>query len=69
MTSKKDFDRVRETADGAFQYWHTSRPDQMAGTMEPFRPHWGVQYMGNGVWAICDTYREALAWIREYRET
>jgi hypothetical protein len=62
------FDRVRTTSDGAFQYGHMSRPDQMCGTLTPWRPHWWVQYMGNGAGHICSTYREALAWIREYRE-
>ena len=58
--------RLRETADGGFQFGFTARPDQMAGTMEPFRPHWWCQYMGNGASYIADDYRDMLKWMRDY---
>ena len=65
--SAKDYKcRLRETADGGFQFGFTARPDQMAGTMEPFRPHWWCQYMGNGAFYIADDYKDMLGWMRGY---
>lgn len=66
--TKQDFDRVRTTADGSFEYGHISTSEQINGSMVPFRPHWWAQHMGDGTEDIFDSYLECLAWIRSWRE-
>ncbi|NBV78011.1 hypothetical protein EBR66_07635 [bacterium] len=53
---------------GAFQYGYVSKPSQISGRMEPFRPHWWAQYMGDGTDEIFKTKKQALAWIKEWNE-
>tara|TARA_R110000787_G_scaffold207216_1_gene317315 strand:- start:35 stop:238 length:204 start_codon:yes stop_codon:yes gene_type:complete len=65
--TRKPYGHTRTTTDGAFQLGYTATPEEMCGTLTPWRPHWWAQYMGDGAGDIFYTYREALAWIREYR--
>jgi hypothetical protein len=58
--------RTYTTRDGAFQYGYVRKPSDMAGTMQPFRPHWWAQKLSNGAWEIFDSRERALAWIKDW---
>jgi hypothetical protein len=49
-----------------FDCTFTAKPEDMAGSMHPFRPHWSAQYLGNGAWEIFDTPKGGVEWIKEY---
>jgi len=51
-----------------FEYGYIRSPKDICGTMHPFRPHWWIQYLGNGQSTICNTKAECLAWIKEMEE-
>jgi hypothetical protein len=51
-----------------FQYAYIRTPKDISGTMGEFKPHWWVQYLGNGAYEMFDTKAECLAWIKEWDE-
>ena len=53
---------------GNFEYGFIATPSDMAGLMEPFRPMWNVQYLGDGTQEFFDTEAECLDWIKEWEE-
>jgi hypothetical protein len=51
-----------------FDCSYVSDPSQINGTRYPFRPHWDVQYLGDGTMDIFDTPQQALQWIKEWKD-
>jgi hypothetical protein len=51
-----------------FEFGYIKSPKDICGTMHPFRPHWWIQYLGNGQSEIFDTKQECLNWIKEWEE-
>ena len=51
-----------------FDCGYVSKPSQMCGTMYPFKPHWEVQYLGDGMMDIFDTPQQALQSIKEWED-
>ena len=60
-----------------FEYGYIRKEEDMVGIMAykssstltiPFRPHWWVQYLGNGQSAIFDTKKECLQWIKKWND-
>ena len=49
-----------------FQFAYIRSQKDMCGTMYPFKPHWWIQYLGNGESAIFDTKSQCLEWIKEW---
>ena len=50
------------------EYGYVRSPKEIAGRMEPFRPHWWAQYLGNGDWTTFATKKECLAWCLEWND-
>jgi hypothetical protein len=51
-----------------FECYFINKPEQIAGTLQPFKPKWWVQYLDNGTMEIFDTLKEAQQWVREWGE-
>ena len=49
-----------------FDCYFVGSPADMFGKLEPFKPHWEAQYLGDGTADIFDTPEEAAEWIRSY---
>ena len=49
-----------------FDCGYIAKPEDMCGTMTPFRPHWEVQYLGNGAFNAANSASDAVKWIIEY---
>lgn len=58
---------VHTTKDRAFEYGFVRSPSGMVGRMEPFRPHWWAQYLGDGTQETFDSRLECISWIRSWR--
>lgn len=51
-----------------FEYAYIKKESDMAGIMIPFRPHWWVQYLGDGQSAIFETKKQCIQWIKEWND-
>jgi hypothetical protein len=49
-----------------FEFAYIRSPKDINGTMEPFKPHWWIQYLGNGQSAIFDTKTQCIEWANEW---
>lgn len=53
---------------GGFNYGHVSRPSQMYGKLEPFKPFWWAMRRADCTSEQFDTLKECLAWIKSWDE-
>ena len=60
--------KVHITKDKWFEYGYTATPDQFVGKLEPWRPHWWAQYLGDGTLGIFDSRADMREWMRKWHE-
>ena len=54
---------IRENKVQGFDCHYIEKPEDMAGTMTPFKPSWNIQYLGDGTQEFFDTIKEAQEWL------
>jgi len=59
---------IRENKVRGFDCHYIEKPEDMVGTMIPFKPTWSVQYLGNGMDGWFDTIKEAQEWLRSWAD-
>lgn len=57
---------IRENQVQGFDTLFIAKPEDMAGTLTPFRPVWDAQYLGDGTSEIFDDIKECQAWVRQW---
>ena len=51
-----------------FDWGYIATPDDMCGTMTPFKPTWWAQYLEDGTQDWFDTKSECIAWMTSWGE-
>tara|TARA_Y100001937_G_scaffold51053_1_gene71045 strand:- start:155 stop:391 length:237 start_codon:yes stop_codon:yes gene_type:complete len=59
---------IRENKVQGFDCHYIEKPEDMAGTMTPFKPSWNIQYLGDGTQEFFDTIKEAQEWLCSWAE-
>ena len=59
---------IRENKVQGFDCHYIEKPEDMVGTMTPFKPSWNIQYLGDGTQEFFDTIKEAQEWLCSWAE-
>ena len=57
---------IRENKVKGFDVGFIAKPDDMCGTLTPFRPCWNAQYLGDGTQQFFTDIKECREWVREW---
>lgn len=57
---------IRENEVRVFECGFIANPEDMIGKLEPFRPCWSVQYLGDGTQELFTEIKDAQEWIRSF---
>jgi hypothetical protein len=57
---------IRNNRVRSFDCGFIAKLEDMAGRLEPFRPCWSVQYLGDGTNELFNEIKDAQEWIRSF---